>query len=238
MKKRIKLAYSSIIIISAIAAIIIISNLSTNTVGFMGRAEQLSITNAQFVEGAPAQSMIRLTVRNDGYSSINIIHWYLWNNTENSESTYGVINFSLEGGYNVSIPKGSSSELSLVFPNSTVLKGSTYTIIGKTAKGTTFLYSLTSENITKYDPNKDLTRPTPFESPPEPFWTTKMTTILIGSLTAALISIPITCKIACYAVNPKNKKELVILLFLTTLIVVLIIIYIVNAVFFPQQISY
>jgi hypothetical protein len=199
------------------------------SIGLMGSAEQASIVNVRFVDGATAGDTVKVTIRNNGVTKVAIQEGYA--------NEIKAIN--INSGQAFSIPEGSSLEIPLIFPNGSLVYGTEYRLKVITNRGSSCQYSLIYDyaHTTQYDPLKDDLSPTPFEDVPEPFGAPLLTMPFAVFLVATLVFVPTACKLACYIVGPMNKAELFMLLFLVTVMVVSAIIYVVTMVLFPPQIS-
>ncbi len=198
------------------------------SIGLMGVAEQANIVNVRFVEGAPTGDTIKVTIRNTGAAKVAIQEGY------SNEIKATNINSS-------TIPKASSLEITLTFPNGTLVYGTQQQVKLITAKGNCLVYSLTYDSTctSEYDPLVDDVSPTPIQettSTPDQFWTPYLTTVVVVFSGVAVFSVLGACKLAHYIVGPKNKTEIFVLFFFVSVIVVSAIVAIVNIVFFPPQI--
>lgn len=237
MRQSKKLLYGSLAVLGIIASVILISQLATsNIIGLMANFEQFSMIQVQFVEGAPLGEMTRVTIRNTGASSVLITGATIYLSLHPSNAVKA-INIATEQAFE--IPKGYTLQIPLLFPRGTLEDGAQYELKVITARGSTCLFSdilvFDSANASQYDPLKDEATPTPIENPPEPFWTPSRTTIALGSLATALFAVPIACKIAHYAVRPKNRREFIVLMFFVAVIVVSLIVVLVNTIYFYSQ---
>jgi hypothetical protein len=203
------------------------------SIGFMGNAEQANIINGRFVDGSPAGDTLKVTVANTGGLEVTIWEGYL----------NGIKSSDINKEQAFIIPKASSLEITLTFPNDTVVYG-TQNVKLTTTKGTSIVYSwlLDSANTTQYDPLNDVAAlPVPIlktVSTPWQDWSTSQKTAVAVSSVVTVAAVLGACKISHYIVGPKNKTELFILLFLVSVIVVSAAAAIVNIIFFPLQISY
>jgi hypothetical protein len=234
-----KLLYLSLGAIGTIALVILISQftfITSPNMGLMGNIEQFSMTQAQFVEGAPSGDMIRVTIINTGVSSVRITEATIYPSQQPSKLVKA-INIAIMQAFE--IPKGYTLEIPLLFPSGTLENGTQYEVKVLTAKGTACIFSdpliYNSANASRYDPIKDQAAPTPIENPPGPFWTPSRTTIALGSLVTALFAVPIACKIAHYVVRPQNRREFFVLTFFVAVIVVALIVVLVNTIYFYSQ---
>jgi hypothetical protein len=140
------------------------------------------------------------------------------------------------------IPKAATHEITLTFPNGTLVCGKSQQVKLITTKGNILVYSLTynSTYTSKYDPLVDDVRPKPLQettSTSDQFWTPYLTTVVVVSSGVAFFSVLGACKLVHCIVGPKNKTELFVVLFLVSVIVVSTIVAIVNIVFLPPQIT-
>jgi hypothetical protein len=180
--------------------------------------------------------MTRVTIRNTGGSSVLITEATIYP-SQHPLNAVKAINIATEQAFE--IPKGYTLEIPLLFPSGTLEDGIRYEVKVITARGSTCLFSdilvYDSANASQYDPLKDKATSTPIENPPDQFWTSSRTTIALGSLATALFAVPIACKIAHYAVRPKNRREFFVLMFFVAVIVISLIIVLVNAIYFYSQ---
>ena len=204
------------------------------TVGLMGNAEQASITNVRFVEGAPAGDTIKVTVQNVGIPSVAIMQGY----TNETKAT------NINSGQAFVIPKATSLEITLTVPNGTLVYGSQQRVMLITAKGTSLMYSLTydSKSTSAYNPLVDDIAPTPrplqpYELNPPIKLSSYQATVLFLTSAIASISVVGACLLANYALHPKNRKELFVMLFFVTIIVVFALVALVFPILFPPQIG-
>ena len=228
-----KIFLISVLIVAALAICIIINASSTPmTIGLMGNAEQGRIVNIRFVEDPPAGDTIKITVGNSGSGSIAIIRGY----TNEIKAT----NINSEQAF--IIPKRSSQEITLTFPNGTLVYGTYQTVKLMTAAGNNIVYSLTynSTCASQYDPLKDDISPTPsafHDTQLSSFqernsYVSKVSFVFLVLTAIANVG---ACLLANYAIGPRNKKERFMLLVLVTLIVVFVSISIVSPILFPPM---
>lgn len=203
------------------------------SIGLMSNAEQANITNVRFVEGAPAGDTVKVTVRNVGASSVAIQEGYVNRIKANNAIA----------GQAFVIPKATSLEITLTFPNGTLVYGTDNEIKLMTSKGNNIVYYLTYDltSTSQYDSLKDdATLPIPIQetaSMPWQEWSQLQQTAVVVSSVVAIVAVLGACKLAHYIVGPKKKTEIVVLLFLVSVIVVSAIVAIVNIVFFPPQLT-
>ena len=81
--------------------------------GLMGNAEQVSITNIRFVQGAPAGDTVKVTVQNVGASPVAITYGY----------SNGIKATNINSEQAFLIPKTTSVEITLTIPNGTLVYG-------------------------------------------------------------------------------------------------------------------
>jgi len=200
--------------------------------GLMGNAEQANIMKVQFVEGAPANDTLKVTIANQGPTIVAIQEAYV----------NGIKATNINSGQAFIIPKLTSLEITLTFPNGTLVHGTQQNVKLISSKGSTIMYSLTydSANTSQYDPSQDdATIPIPFPKTTKLPWQnwspSQLTAVAVSSIVAFFADLGV-CKLAHYIVGPKNKTELYVLLFLVSVIVVSVTVAIVNIVFFPPQI--
>jgi ABC-type sugar transport system permease subunit len=204
------------------------------TIGLMGNAEQASITSVRFVEGAPAGDTIKITVRNLGASSVAIIQGY----TDETKAT------NINSGQAFVIPKATALEITLTFPNGTLVYGTQQQVKLITAKGNNLVSSLTYDSTctSAYNPLVDDIAPTPrplqsYELNPPLKLNSYEATVLFLTSAIASISVVGACLLANYALHPKNRRELFVMLFFVTLIVVFALVAVVFPILFPPQIG-
>jgi hypothetical protein len=202
------------------------------TIGLMGNAEQVSIVNVRFVEGDPAGNTIKLRVQNSGSSTVAITNSY----TNGTKAT------NISPGQAFIIPKGNSQELTLTFPNNTLVYGAYYQVKLVTSKGTMTISSLTydSASTSEYDPFKDGVDPTPStyiananEAPSN--HSPEQAKVLFTTLVLAVIAHVGACLLANYAIQPRNRGEFLFLLFFVTFIVGGATIALVSNILFPPM---
>ena len=202
------------------------------TVGLMGNAEQASIVNVRFVEDDPTGNIIKLIVQNSGSTTVAITSGY----TNETKAT------NINPGQAFIIPKGNSQELTLTFPNDTLVYGAYYRMKLITSKGTTIANSLTynSESTSEYDPFKDSVDPTPsayvvpaYETPSTHL--PEQAKVLFATLVLAAIADVGACLIANYVIQPRNRREFILLLFFVTFIVGGATVALVDNILFPPM---
>jgi hypothetical protein len=205
------------------------------TVGLMANVEQALITKVQFVEGAPAGDTIKVTVRNAGAFKVAIMEGY----ANQAPST------NIVSGQAFVIPKASSLEITVRFPNNTLIFGTQCQLKLITTKGTSLVYSLTydSTSSSAYDPLVDNIVPTPrpleaSELTPQLKLSSLQAMILCATSVIAAMAAVGACLLANYVLNPRNRKELFALLLFVTLIVVFSIAAVVYQIVFPPQIYF
>ncbi len=206
----------------------------STTIGLMGNAEQASITQIRFVEGAPTGDTTKVTVRNVGGSSLAIQQGY----ANVTKST------NINSGEAFVIPKATSLEITLTFPNGTLIYGSQQQIKITTAKGNNLVYSLTydSTSTSTYNPLVDDFAPTPrplkgYELNPPLQLSSYEAIVVFMTSTIAAISVTGACLLANYVLHPKNRKELFVMLFFVTIIVVFTLVAVIFPILFPPQIA-
>jgi hypothetical protein len=204
------------------------------TLGLMGNAEQATITTVRFVENAPTGDTIKVTVRNVGITSVAIMQGY----ANETKAT------NINSGQAFVIPKATSLEITLTFPNCTLVYGAQQQVKLITTKGTSLIYSLTydSTSTSAYNPLVDDIAPTPrplqfFELNPLVKLSSDQAIVLFATSVIASISVIGACLLANYALHPKNRKELFVMLFFVTIIVVFTLVALVFPILFPPQIG-
>jgi hypothetical protein len=204
------------------------------TLGLMGNAEQATITNVRFVEGAPAGETIKVTIRNTGANSVAIQQGYL-----NEIKTT-----SINSGQAFVIPKATSFEITLITANGTLTYGTQQQVKLITAKGTSLVYSLIyeSSSTSAYNPLVDDIAPTPrplqpYELNPPVKLSSYEASVLFLTSAIASISVVGACLLANYVLHPKNRKELFVMLFFVTIIVVFALVALVFSILVPPQIG-
>ena len=142
------------------------------------------------------------------------------------------------------IPKAFSQELTLTFPNGTLVYGTQCQVKLVTAKGTSLLFSLTYDSTctSVYDPKVDDIIPTPiplqaYELIPELKLSSIQSMIVFTTSVIASIVVVGACLLSNYLVHPKKKVELFVLLFFTTIIAVFAVVAVVYPILFPPQIG-
>jgi hypothetical protein len=204
------------------------------TLGLMGNAEQARITSVRFVEGVPGGDTIKVTVQNVGSSSVAIKQGY----SNETKAT------NINSGQVFVIPKATSLEITLTFPNNTLIYGTQQQIKLITTKGNNLVYSLTydSTDTSAYNPLEDDIAPTPrplqaFELNPPLKLSSYQAIVIFTTSAIAAISVAGACLLANYALHPKNRKELFVMLFFVTIIVVFTLVAVVFPILFPPQIG-
>lgn len=198
------------------------------TLGLMGNAEQSAITNIRFVENVPIGDTIKVTVRNSGATAVAISEGF----------SNGIKATNINSGQAFIIPIASYLELTLTFPNQTLVYGTQQQVKLTTTRGNNMVYSMLYDmaSTSQYDPLKDDIIPTPstfyFAQSPYEQEQSKM---LFATLVLTAIANVGTCLLANYVIQPRNRRELFILLFFVTIIVVFAIIAVVFTVLFPPQ---
>jgi len=202
------------------------------TIGLMGNAEQISISNIRFVEDAPSGETVKVTVQNYGGIKSIIALGYA--------DGIQALNINLEKGF--IIPKASSQEITLIFPNCTLIYGTECQVKIITTKGTSISSSsmYDSTSTSKYDSLKDNVNPTPTTlqttTPPSYQEKNALTTKWVfTSLILTAIADVGACLLANYMLQPKNRGQLFVLLFLITAIVVCAMITAVSSFLFPPM---
>jgi hypothetical protein len=197
------------------------------TIGFMGNAEQVSIVNVRFIENDPAGNTLKVIVQNSGSTSVAITSSYI-NGTKAT---------NINPGQAFIIPKGNSQELTLNFPNYTLVYGAYYQVKLVTSKGTMIVNSLTydSASASEYDPFKDGVGPTPstYEAPSTHL--PEQAKALFTTLVLAVIAHVGACLLANYVIQPRNRGEFLFLLFFVTFIVGGATIALVSNILFPPM---
>ena len=203
------------------------------SLGLMANVEQANITHVRFVDGAPAGETVKVTVHNLGVKSIVTIQQAYANGTK-------ATNINSEQA--VAIPKAASLEITLTYPNGTLVYGNQCQVKLVTAKGTSIVYSLTYDSTctSAYDPLVDDIIPTPIplqgtDLAPELKLTSFQAMVLCATSVIAAIAVVGACLLANYMLNPKNRKELFVLLFFVTIVIVFAIIAVVFQMLFPPQ---
>jgi hypothetical protein len=198
------------------------------TLGLMGNAERAEITNIRFVENVPSGDTMKVTVRNSGTSKVTIAEGF----SNEIKAT------NINSGQAFIIPKASFLEITLTFPNKTLVYGTQQQLKLITTRGTTIVYSMMydSASTSLYDPLKDDIIPTPstFDLPPSPY-EQERARVLFATLVLTVIADVGACLFANHIIQPRNKRELFVLLFFVTVIVVFAIIAVVFSVLFPLQ---
>jgi hypothetical protein len=199
------------------------------TVGLMGNAEQASITNIRFVEGDPTGDTLKVTVRNSGSITIAIAKGYV----------NGIKCINIATGQAFIIPKEKTQEITLTYPNGTLVHGTEYLVKLVTAKGTSIVKSLTynSTCTSQYNPSKDSIGPTPSAFHVTTYQELSSIRVkwIFTSLVLTVIADVGACLLANHVFQPRNRGQLFILLFLVTVIVVIAMMTIVSLMLFPPM---
>jgi hypothetical protein len=197
-------------------------------IGLMGNAERAVITNIRFVENVPTGDTIKVTVRNSGTSRVTIAEGF----SNEIKAT------NISSGQAFIIPKTSSLEITLTFPNKTLVYGAQQQVKLITTRGTSIVYSkmYDSASTSQYDPLKDDIIPTPatFYLLPSPY-EQEQAIVLFATLFFTVIADVGACFFANYIIQPRNRRELFVMLFFVTVIVVFAIIAVVFTILFPPQ---
>jgi flagellin-like protein len=141
---------ASIILIAVTVAVsvVVAAWMSGMTIGLMGNAEQVSVTNVAFSPGTGASGADQLvvTVTNSGSTLASISTVYINGATVTPTTTYPSVSPapSTTPAPNT-IPKASSAYVTLTLPNSATLSpGTAYTVKLITAKGTSVVSAPTT----------------------------------------------------------------------------------------------
>jgi hypothetical protein len=198
------------------------------TIGLMGNAEIAEITNIRFVENVPTGDTIKVTVRNSGTSKVNVAEGF----SNEIKAT------NVNSGQAFIIPKASFLEITLTFPNKTLVHGTQQQVKLITTRGNTIVYSVMydSASTSQYDPLKDDIIPTPstFNLPPSRY-EQERAIVLFATLVLTVIADVGACLFANHIIQPRNRRELFVMLFFVTIIVVFAIVAVVFSVLFPLQ---
>jgi archaeal type IV pilus assembly protein PilA len=126
---------ASIILIAVTVAVsvVVAAWMGGMTIGLMGNAEQVSVSNAQFT----TDSSVTLTVRNTGGATVTI----------SSATVDGKNTVTLNPVAPLNVGKGNSTDVSITLTSGTFNPGSQYEIKLITAKGTTVVYTATYNPI-------------------------------------------------------------------------------------------
>lgn len=129
---------ASIILIAVTVAVsvVVAAWMGGMTIGLMGNAEQVSVSNAQFTN----TTSIALTVRNTGGATVTL----------SSATVDGskVIMLPLAPYTDLNVGKGNSTDVTLTLISGAFNPGSQYELKLITAKGTTIVYPATYNPIT------------------------------------------------------------------------------------------
>jgi archaeal flagellin N-terminal-like domain len=122
---------ASIILIAVTVAVsvVVAAWMGGMTIGLMGNAEQVSVTNYQF----SATDTVVLSVRNTGTATVTI----------SSATIDGTTATITETGDHLNIAKGDTGTITLTNPGGDFNAGAQYSIKLVTAKGTTVPYTIT-----------------------------------------------------------------------------------------------
>jgi len=198
------------------------------THGLMGNAELAAITNIRFVENVTTGDTIKVTIRNSGTSMVTIAEGF----SNEIKAT------NINSGQSFIIPKASYLEITLTFPNKTLVYGTQQQVKLITTRGNTVVYSMmyNSDSTSQYDPLKDDIIPTPstFYLAPLPY-EQEQAKVLFATLVLTVIADVGACLFANHVIHPRNRRELFILLFFVTIIVIFAIIAAVFSILFPPQ---
>ena len=129
---------ASIILIAVTVAVsvVVAAWMGGMTIGLMGNAEQVSVSNAQF----SSNTVVALSVRNTGGATVTLTSATIDGNSV-------VMNPAV--GYTLNVGKGNSTDITLTLgAGSTFIPGSQYELKLITAKGTTIVYPATYNPIT------------------------------------------------------------------------------------------
>jgi archaeal type IV pilus assembly protein PilA len=129
---------ASIILIAVTVAVsvVVAAWMGGMTIGLMGNAEQVSVSNAQFTSNA----QIALSVRNTGGATVTLTSATIDGNT---------VVMAAAPGYTLNVGKGNSTDITLTLASgSSFIPGSQYELKLITAKGTTIVYPATYNPIT------------------------------------------------------------------------------------------
>ena len=133
---------ASIILIAVTVAVsvVVAAWMGGMTIGLMGSAEQISVTNVAFVPGtAPASDTIQVMVQNSGGAQASITNAFV--------NGVAVAAANISPTTPVPLAKNTSTTITLtVGPAGTLSAGSAYTIKMITAKGTSVISAATTYN--------------------------------------------------------------------------------------------
>ena len=198
------------------------------TIGLMGIVEQASIENVRFVEGAPPGDTIKVLVQNSGSISVAIGRGY----------ANGIMATNIHPGQAFVIAKGSAQEITLTFPNDTLVYGTQQQIKLITAKGTCVVLSLVYDSscTSQYDPVKDNVGPTPsvFHVEPSTHEQDKAKELFVALVLTVIIDVG-ACLLVNQVIQPRNRRELFVLLFFVTVSVGFATISVVSNILFPPM---
>ena len=129
---------ASIILIAVTVAVsvVVAAWMGGITIGLMGNAEQVQVSNAISVDA----NTVTLTVRNTGGATVSI-------SGQAQTTVDGIAVDSITGTgtgtTTMDIPKGTSADFTLVFADPTMVAGAQYSVKLVTTKGTTVPYTVT-----------------------------------------------------------------------------------------------
>lgn len=126
---------ASIILIAVTVAVsvVVAAWLSGMAFGFMGNAEQVSITDAQFASNG---ATLLVNVHNTGTATVTIKTAYI--DTHQTPDTW-----STTGTVNATIAKGDTTAFTITVPNTVTMNpGASYQVKIMTAKGTSLTYQV------------------------------------------------------------------------------------------------
>ncbi len=127
---------ASIILIAVTVAVsvVVAAWMGGMTIGLMGNAEQVSITNYSFY--ATYHSLVSINVRNTGTAAVTI-------NSASIDGANCTTTDPILGGTEATIAKGATGTITLTNPNGDFNPGAQYAIKLVTSKGTTVPYTIT-----------------------------------------------------------------------------------------------
>ncbi|MCW4024646.1 MAG: hypothetical protein NWF01_06380 [Candidatus Bathyarchaeota archaeon] len=128
---------ASIILIAVTVAVsvVVAAWMGGMTIGLMGNAEQVSVSNAVFT----ADNVLTLTVRNTGGATVTL-------DTATIDGTS--VTLAAASGYSLDVTKGNSTQVTLTLGgSSTFTSGAQYEARLTTTKGTTIVYTATYNPI-------------------------------------------------------------------------------------------
>jgi hypothetical protein len=143
------------LIIAIVAVLLIVNSVSTPmSLGLMGSAEQLKITELRFIDGN-ANDTVKALVRNSGSNTVRIVHGYL-NGTKST--TISSTPAFIAGKY--------SGLITLVLPANTLTDGNDYLVKLVTAKGNTIVFHSTYSSTFSAQQNTMIDEPFATPYPP------------------------------------------------------------------------